>query len=297
MRKAVWVALILLPGWTSGRAEIQQTTTSGVPEIALTYFQQVEGHRFDEFLHALRPRRLSPDVKERILKILPQADIVDASGAQRAKLRALAPILRYHDRESAIEVKLLRARPAALAFLAGAAILITEPALEILSAEELQAAVAHELGHEYFWDEFELARQHTHYAKLQELELRCDGVAVITLNGLALNPESLIRTMRKLNRYNGPHETDTTAQRYVSSKEREGFIRSMIAMVRGLSRHDLRVTRTSSRSPAPSLSLRPASVRPSWREPASRPARPAGGSPRAASRSAASRPRRGAGPG
>lgn len=108
MRNAVLVALILVPGWTSGRAEIHQTTTpSGVAETALTYFQQVEGHCFDEFLHHIRPSRLSPDVKERILRILPQADIVDASAGQQAKLRALARILRYHDRESAIDGKLL----------------------------------------------------------------------------------------------------------------------------------------------------------------------------------------------
>jgi Zn-dependent protease with chaperone function len=167
MREGVFVALMLVPGWaSSGRAEIHQTTSSpsGVPETAFTYFQQVEGHRFDEFLHSIRPSRLSPDAKERMLKILPRADVIDASAGQQVKLRALAPILRYHDRESTIDLKVLRVQPAAVAFLGGAAILITEPALGVLSAEELQAAVAHELGHEYFWDEFELARQQAHYA-------------------------------------------------------------------------------------------------------------------------------------
>jgi hypothetical protein len=237
MRTAVLVTLVLVPGWASpGQGDIHQTTAppSGVPETAFTYFQQVEGQRFDEFLRGIRPSRLSPEAKERILNILPQADVVDASaGQQAAKLRALAPILRYHDRESAIDVKVLRVRPAAVAFLAGAAILITEPVLEVLSAEELQAAVAHELGHDYFWDEFELARQQAHYAKLQELELRCDGIAVITLYRLKLNPASLIRTVRKLNRYNGHKEADPTAERYVSSEEREKFVRAMIGMVRG----------------------------------------------------------------
>ena len=148
------------------------------------------------------------------MKVLPQADVVGASAGQQAKLRVLAPILRYHDRETAIDITVLRARPAALAFLAGAAILITEPALAVLSAEELQAAVAHELGHEYLWGEFELARQQAHHAKLQELELRCDGIAVITLYRLKLNPASLIRTVRKLNRYNRHKETDPTAERF-----------------------------------------------------------------------------------
>jgi len=187
----------------------------------LTYFQQVEGQRFDESLHRLRPGTPSPDVKERILRILPQADVVGASAVQQAKLRALAPILRYHDRESAIDIKVLRARPATAALLAGAAILITEPALDALSAGELQAAVAHELGHEYCWDEFEIARQQAHYSKLQELELRCDGIAVMTLNQSQLNPESLIRTVRKLDRYSGHQETESTAQRYVSLEVRE----------------------------------------------------------------------------
>ena len=132
------------------RGQVHQTTVplSGVTETAFTYFQQVEGHRFDEFLQRLRPTRLSPDAKERVLKILPQVDVVSASAGQQAKLHTLGPILRYHERESAIDVKVLRVGGATAAFLAGAAILITEPALEVLSSQELQATVAHELGHD-----------------------------------------------------------------------------------------------------------------------------------------------------
>ena len=170
--------------------------------------------------------------KERVLKQLPQADVVCASAGHQAKLHALGPILQYHQRESAIDVKVLRVGGATAAFLAGAAILITEPALEVLSSQELQATVAHELGHEYFWDEFELARQQGNYAKLQEIELRCDGIAVITLNTLGLDPESVLTSARKLNRYNGPPDSGAHANRYVSPKDRERFIRSMIGMVR-----------------------------------------------------------------
>ena len=238
MRNEVSVALVLAglpaPGW----GQVHQTTVplSGVTETAFTYFQQVEGHRFDEFLQRLRPARLSPDAKERVLKQLPQVDVVCASAGQQAKLHTLAPILRYHERESAIDVKVLRVGGATAAFLAGAAILITEPALEVLSSQELQATIAHELGHEYFWGEFELARQQRHYAKLQEIELRCDAIAVITLNTLGLDPESVLTSARKLSRYNGPPESGAHANRYVSSKERERFIRSMIGMVREAAR-------------------------------------------------------------
>ena len=238
MRNEVSVALVLAGLFAPGRGQVHQTSVplSGVTETVFAYFQQVDGHRFDEFLQRLRPTRLSPDAKERVLKLLSQVDVVSASAGQQAKLRTLGPILRYHERESAIDVKVLRTREATAALLAGAAILITEPALELLTSEELQAIVAHELGHEYFWGEFELARQQGHYPKLQEIELRCDGIAIITLNALRLDPESVLATVRKLSRHNGPPESGAHANRYVSVKERETFIRSMIGMVREAAR-------------------------------------------------------------
>jgi hypothetical protein len=45
--------------------------------------------------------------------------------------------------------------------------------------------VAHELGHDYVWDEFEEASTLRDNRRLQELELRCDGIAVIALQRLA----------------------------------------------------------------------------------------------------------------
>ena len=110
MRNEVSVALVLAGLPATGWGQVHQTTVrlSGVTETAFTYFQQVEGHRFDEFLRRLRPARLSPDAKERVLKQLPQTDVVSASAGQQAKLHTLAPILRYHERESAIDVKVLR---------------------------------------------------------------------------------------------------------------------------------------------------------------------------------------------
>jgi hypothetical protein len=235
MCKELSFALLLVPGVASDWGQIHQAEASptAVPQTAFTYFDEVEGHRFDEFLHRLRPKKLPPELKEQVLKILPQRDVVSASRGQEAKLRALEPILEYHDRGSTIDVKIVRAPLAGTAFLAGAAILITAPALEILSAEELQATAAHELGHEYFWDEFERARQQDNYSRLQELELRCDGIAVITLIELGLNPEKVLTSFEKFNAYNGYKESGTRAERYVSSRDRERFIRSMIALVRG----------------------------------------------------------------
>ena len=234
MRREVSIAFVLVGLAATGWGQGQRTTVplSGVSGTALRYFQQAEGYRFDEFLQRLRPPRLSSEVRARLLEVLSPADVVSASARQQAKLQALGPIFRYHDREATMEVKVLRIDGASAALLAGAAILITEPALEVLSSEELQATVAHELGHEYFWDDFELARQQGQYATLQELELRCDGVSVITLHALGLEPEKLLAAVRKLTRYNGPPDSGPHASRYVTLKEREAFILSMIGMVR-----------------------------------------------------------------
>jgi len=161
-------------------------------------------------------------------------DLVLPSAQGRAKLESLEPILKYHQRNSVIELRVLRAPTATAVFLAGAAVLITEPALEILTAEELQAVVAHELGHEYYWNEFEHARQNHDYSEMQELELRCDGIAVVTLDHVGVNPESLISAITKLNKYN-ERPGSLNSPNYVAFRERSGFIRSMAELLRGRS--------------------------------------------------------------
>jgi hypothetical protein len=199
---------------------------------AFSYFKQIEGGRFDDYLSRIRPIALAPELRARVLKMLSKDDLVLPSAQGRAKLEALEPILKYHRRNSVIELRVLRAPTATAVFLAGAAVLITEPALEILTAEELQAVVAHELGHEYYWNEFEVARHNRDYAEMQELELRCDGIAVTTLVHLGLEPTSLVSAIAKLNKYNAhPGFTSGQNQTYVSFNDRVAFIHRMIEFV------------------------------------------------------------------
>jgi hypothetical protein len=49
----------------------------------------------------------------------------------------------------------VESRQAGLAIYARSVVLITDTALRVLTATQLQAPVAHEIGHEYVWDEFE----------------------------------------------------------------------------------------------------------------------------------------------
>jgi Zn-dependent peptidase ImmA (M78 family) len=61
---------------------------------------------------------------------------------------------------------------------------------------------AHELGHDYVWHDYQEARQAGNTRRLQELELRCDGFAVITMAGLRVDPEQLASAAIELARYN-----------------------------------------------------------------------------------------------
>jgi len=200
---------------------------------ALAYFEQIQTQQFDNFLSSIRPAPLSADLRQKVLSMLPKGDLVAPGSDYVAKLKSLEDVLKYNQRDSVIEIKVLRAHSATAVFLAGAAVLITEPALRLLSAEELQAVVAHELGHEYYWNRFELARQNKDFAKIQELELRCDGIAVIALHRLGVDPKNLITAITKLNKYNDHPES----LHYVGLNERIAFIHSVIQLV---SNQDLR---------------------------------------------------------
>src|SRR5262249_24210119 len=234
MLKRIVLVISLTLGFTTfslGQVRYVPAPLTGVTQKAFTYFDQVQGRRFDEFLRRIRLKKLSPELKAQVLNMLRREDLVNPSAEGRIKLLALDPILRYHERDSTIELKVLRVHTAMTAFLAGAAIIITEPALEILTAEELQAVVAHELGHEYYWGEFELARQRQRYLEIQELELRCDSIGIIPLHQLGLNPESLTSAIVKLDKYNRQYGS-INSPNYVLSEDRFRFIRSMIEMTR-----------------------------------------------------------------
>lgn len=53
----------------------------------------------------------------------------------------------------------------------------------------------------YYWNRFEAARQNKNYAEVQELELRCDGIAVITLQYVGIKPENLVSAITQLNKH------------------------------------------------------------------------------------------------
>jgi hypothetical protein len=86
----------------------------------------------------------------------------------------LERVLIYHERVEVLDVKLIDVPQAAVALHQRAVLLISRPALRVVATSELQALVAHEISHDYFWREFEDMFARGDRNGLQELELRCD---------------------------------------------------------------------------------------------------------------------------
>ena len=178
--------------------------THPAAQAALRYFESVRDRDFETLLRELRRPAPSAAMSRRNPR-KPAATgrpLPDGSG-NRPSCRPYGPLLRWHEREDSIEVRLFTYGGGAFTGLhARSVLLISRETLGLLNTDELVAIFAHELGHDYVWDEFEQAQQQADNRRLQELELRCDGIAVIAMTRLGVDPDRLISALRKLVRHN-----------------------------------------------------------------------------------------------
>ena len=170
------------------------------------------------------PAQASPDDRARAIAGLPKRGELSPDRAERAKLAKLEQILSYHGRTEAFAIKLIDVPQAAVAMGQRAVFLVSRAALRNLSAAELQALVAHEIGHDYFWPDFEAAFARGDKNGLQELELRCDGIALLTLIALRFDPLTLRDGLRRLARFNDLIGATANADEYPPLRQRERFI-------------------------------------------------------------------------
>jgi len=190
---------------------------------ALKYFAATGGHAWDDSLKRIRPAAASADRRARSLAMVRKEDIIEPSAERQAKLDALQPVLQYLERDTVVEVKILRLGLAWAGFLEGAAVLISEEAIDLLTAEELQAVVAHELAHEYFSDEYEAARQNRRYDTVKEIEQRCDAISIVTMNELRLDAKALLAGVSKLTTFNERRGFPNNPNLVPSVEERTNF--------------------------------------------------------------------------
>jgi hypothetical protein len=199
---------------------------------ALRFFDIVPPGEVSAILRELRPSPISPDERARALAVLPAEGELPPDAKERAKLSALEALLVYHERQGLFDIKVIDVPQAVVGLHQRAVLLISRPALRFLSASELQALVAHEIGHEYFWKDYENARARHDRRGRQELELRCDGIAVLTLISLGLDPARLADGIRKMTEFNEILGATANADEYPPVQDRLRFARALLRMSR-----------------------------------------------------------------
>lgn len=180
-----------------------------------------------------RPQPVPPDFRANVLEALPrEGRITKLKEPQRQKLDSLGIVLEVHQRRSVYGFAVFESAPKPFAFIGlhqRAALLISDVALNVLDAAELQASVAHEIGHEYVWTAYLEADRRNDIRRLKELELVCDGVAILTLRRAGIDPGALVTAVEKIASFNalstGP---SANAHRYPSDAERRRFARAII---------------------------------------------------------------------
>ena len=212
------------PAWAGDQGK------SAVQILAMEYFESHNGSSIDEFLTQTRPAPLGRADCDAVKASLPKEGELQPRPDELAKIDATLPVLQYHRRSDVVTFKVIDVKHAFVGLHARSVLLASRDALALVSPEEFAALVAHEIAHDYLWDEYREAMQKKDNKKMQELELRCDGIAVLTLRRLGMDPERLVSAVLKVTRFNQLRESVESSASYVPTKERIRFIRTIAGL-------------------------------------------------------------------
>jgi hypothetical protein len=197
----------------------------------LAFFASAQWTSLEEFIRNRRPAPPSQELRARVMASLPRDGELRPTAAEQRKLAALDSVLAFHERKDVIAVKVIEVGQTAVALHGRTVLLVSRAALALFTPEELQAVAAHELAHEYSWDDYQAAIKENAWERRQEMELMCDGFAVMTLRVLGVDPGRLTSAVTKLTRYNERVGATATAGAYVSLEDRRRFIESVAGVV------------------------------------------------------------------
>jgi hypothetical protein len=221
------IAEVLNGSATVAASEKDQPTHRSA-QAALRHFESVQDLDFESWLQRLRRPAPSPREREMVIRTLPEEGELIPTAHEAAKLAHIRHVLAFHGRKHDMELRLITLGGLAFVGLhARTVLLISREALELLDTDELLALMAHELGHDYVWDEYEEARQGRDTRRLQELELWCDAIAIIAMDRLGIETERLVSAATKLVRYNERIMGPSDDARYVPLEQRVWFIRAV----------------------------------------------------------------------
>jgi len=200
---------------------------------ALKFFAAFASRDVHSTLRALRGVPISLPERERIRATLPPEGTLSPTPNEIKKIDALKTVLIYHERDHVFDIKVIDLPQAYIGLHGRAILLISRPALKVLTASELQALSAHELGHDFLWIQFENGR---HGRSRQELELECDGIAALTLVALRLDVMSLLTATRTMDHFNKQFGTPSNVADYPPPEHRQQLIETLVR-VREIKRH------------------------------------------------------------
>jgi len=167
---------------------------------------------FDK-LDACRPEPISTQEKQSLLASLPdRGEVKNLTEAQKRKVSALNALLGLHTRNDVYVVKVIDVPQAWTGLYGRGVLLISAALLKLVSSGELQALVAHEIGHEYSWADWNSAQALGQKDRMHDIELTCDAIAVITLEKLGEDPKLLISALERVARFNRGHFGDSIDQ-------------------------------------------------------------------------------------
>ena len=224
--ESLWsVAFLVFGAFSTQAATVDQTCAD---------LLQTGKHAID--LDTCRPSPIGTDEKSIVLKSLPtNGEVTQLTQSERGKLRDLSAVLRVHQRDGVYETKVISVPQAWTGLHGRAALLISLPVLWLLESEELQALVAHEIGHEYLWQEFAAAQRLKNRERLRELELACDAIAVLTLERVGVKPDRLILGLEKTSWFNRQRfGWATNESSYPSLSARRNLVKAMSSANREL---------------------------------------------------------------
>ena len=206
--------------------------TAQVPDSprshALTFFGAIFRGDPGSTLRALRPPAVSFMERARVIATLPEVGELKPRESELGKIRALDSVLAYHERRQVFHIVMTDLPQVVVGLHQRTILLLSRPALQILSVPELQAMVAHEIGHDYFWPEFEPLSRHPDPNARQILELKCDGIAALTVVALGLKVAPLHEGIRKMALFNERLGATAGAAGYPSLRERRAFTDALL---------------------------------------------------------------------
>jgi aryl carrier-like protein len=196
MLKQITLAAILAIGFSTIIAG--QTIKTTETERALARLGDLAPKAVRRRLSELRPSAYQPGqfLLNEIIKWR-ELTVISSKRVERLKA-ALQPVLAYHERDGKLPIFVVRSEQPKAYVAERAALIITTKLTLITSEAELRGIVAHELAHEYFYEERDRAFKEKDESSLREIELFCDAVAAVTLKEIGDDPACYARALERM---------------------------------------------------------------------------------------------------